>query len=116
METRIGSVVVDCGELELDRLVEFWRAALGYAVGVRSDGWCRLDDPRGRANLSFQVVPDPTPGKNKLHLDLYTADQAGEVERLLGLGATMHRRPEAGDDFVVLRDPGGNLFCVVAKG
>lgn len=116
MDVRIGSVVVDCGDLDLDRLVAFWQAALGYAVGERSEDWCLLDDPRGRVNLSFQVVPDPTPGKNKLHLDLYATDRQGEVERLLGLGATVHRPPEPGDDFVVLRDPGGNVFCVVAKG
>jgi len=116
MDARIGSVVVDCGEPEFDRLVAFWQAALGYVVGVRSEDWCRLDDPRGRVNLSLQVVPDPTPGKNKLHLDLSTADQPGAVERLLGLGATIHRRPEPGDDFVVLGDPAANLFCVVAKG
>ena len=36
------------------------------------------------------------------------------MERLLGLGATRHpREPEAGEDFIVLEDPEGNLFCVV---
>jgi catechol 2,3-dioxygenase-like lactoylglutathione lyase family enzyme len=116
VDIRIGSVVFDCSQGELDRLVAFWRAALGYELGVWSDDWRRLDDPRGRANLSFQVVPDPTPGKNKLHLDLYTTDQRGEVERLRRLGATIHRLPEPGDDFVVLKDPAGNVFCVVDKG
>ena len=115
MNIRIGSVVMDCGGADFAGLVTFWQAALGYTVGVRTEDWCRLDDPRGRANVSFQVVPDLTPGKNKLHLDLYTADQQGEVDRLLALGATIHRLPEPGDDFVVLRDPGGNLFCVVQK-
>ena len=49
-----------------------------------------------------------------MHLDLYTDDGAGEVERLLALGATRYER-EAGpaDDFVVLVDPDGNRFCVV---
>jgi phosphomannomutase len=39
---------------------------------------------------------------------------AGEVERLLALGATRYER-KAGpdDDFVVLVDPDGNRFCVV---
>jgi Glyoxalase-like domain len=33
---------------------------------------------------------------------------------MLAIGATRHpREPEAGDDFVVLEDPEGNLFCVV---
>jgi hypothetical protein len=48
-----------------------------------------------------------------LHLDLYTDDPEGEVERLLHLGATVYRPRESGEDFVVLADPEGNLFCVV---
>jgi hypothetical protein len=36
------------------------------------------------------------------------------VERLLGIGATRHpRTPEPGEDFIVLADPEGNLFCVI---
>ena len=50
-----------------------------------------------------------------MHLDLYTEDQAGEVERLIALGATeVHwdkRPPDA--DYVILADPEGNRFCVV---
>ena len=51
----------------------------------------------------------------RLHLDLYTDDQAAEVERLIALGATeIHwdKRP-ADADFVILADPEGNRFCVV---
>jgi hypothetical protein len=50
-----------------------------------------------------------------VHLDLYTPDQPTEVERLLGLGATRYdRKSSPDDDFVVLVDPDGNRFCVVA--
>jgi hypothetical protein len=38
------------------------------------------------------------------------------VARLLALGATRQDRvPEPGEDFTVLEDPEGNLFCVVDK-
>ena len=50
-----------------------------------------------------------------MHLDLYTDDQAAEVERLTGLGATFvrhNRDPE--DDYVIMTDPEGNEFCVCA--
>jgi Glyoxalase-like domain len=57
---------------------------------------------------SLQIPP-------RLHLDLYTDDQAHEVERLIALGATeVHwdkRPPDA--DYVILADPEGNRFCVV---
>ena len=65
---------------------------------------------------SLQVVPERRVGKNRLHLDLYTTDRDGEVGRLLEIGATIHARtPEPGEDFVVLEDPEGNLFCVIQK-
>jgi predicted enzyme related to lactoylglutathione lyase len=50
-----------------------------------------------------------------MHLDLYSDDQAAEVQRLAGLGASVvrhHEDPE--DDYVVMTDPEGNEFCVVA--
>jgi uncharacterized protein (TIGR00725 family) len=38
----------------------------------------------------------------------------GEVRRLEGLGARFVRDSEPGDDYVVMRDPEGNEFCVCA--
>ena len=74
-----------------------------------------LRDPEGRGpTVSLNLVPRRLMGRNWLHFDLYTDDREGEVKRLLKLGATRHRQtsdPE--DDFRVLRDPDGNLFCVV---
>jgi Glyoxalase-like domain len=111
---RVGSVVVDCNDF--DAMMAFWQEALHY---VHRDplepGWVVLRDPDGgNVNVSLQQVPEKRVGKNRLHFDLYTADQVGEVERLLGLGATRYpRTPEPGEDFVVLADPEGNLFCVI---
>jgi hypothetical protein len=49
-----------------------------------------------------------------LHLDLYTNNRDAEVERLIKIGATRYPwRYKTHDDFVVLEDPDGNLFCVV---
>lgn len=63
--------------------------------------------------LAFQKVDDPTPGKNRLHLDLAASDPAAEVERLVAAGATMvGRRGEEGFSWVTLKDPAGNEFCV----
>jgi predicted enzyme related to lactoylglutathione lyase len=72
----------------------------------------RPEGPR----LGFQKVPDPTPGKNRLHLDFSAADVDAEVSRLTAAGATEVGRHSIGDDFrwVVLADPDGNAFCVVS--
>src|SRR5262249_14284247 len=74
-------------------------------------------DPEGKGpNLSFQARDRRPRARSWIHLDLYTADQAAEVDRLLDLGATRYPwRYRPGADFVVLQDPGGNLFCVVSK-
>ncbi|MGI8644724.1 MAG: VOC family protein, partial [Nocardioides sp.] len=63
--------------------------------------------------LSFQKVPDATPGKNKLHLDLMAPDLEAEVDRLVGVGATLvERRGDENFRWVTLADPQGNEFCV----
>ncbi len=113
---KIGSVVIDCDDF--DAMFAFWQEALHYEPREPpEDDWVVLTDPEGQnVNVSLQVVPDEHSGKNRLHFDLYTDDQAGEVERLLGIGATRHDRvPEPDEDFIVLQDPDGNLFCVIDK-
>ena len=113
---RIGSVVIHTPEFE--RTVAFWQAALHYVPREQPhDGWAVLRDPTGRSpNLSFQARERRPRSRSWVHLDLYTADQEAEVERLLSLGARRYPwRYRPGADFVVLEDPGGNLFCVVSK-
>lgn len=113
---RIGSIVVRCHEY--DRMLAFWQEALHYEVEHTDPkgGFVILRDPGGRGpNLSLDQSSTRRIGKRGwLHLDLYTTNQQGEVERLLKLGATRYPwryRPDA--DYVVLEDPDGNLFCVV---
>ena len=114
---KIGSIVVRC--FEFDKMLGFWQEALGYVPREpEEDGWVVLCDPEGRGpNVSLEQVPEPLEplGKtSRVHLDLYTTDREGEVERLLGIGATRYPQEYSpDDDFVVLEDPDGNRFCVV---
>jgi catechol 2,3-dioxygenase-like lactoylglutathione lyase family enzyme len=113
---RIGSVVIDCNDF--DTMSAFWQEALRYVPRDPPEpDWVVLRDPNGNSvNVSLQRVPEKRVGKNRLHLDLYTDDPEAEIERLLGIGATRHTRtPEPDEDFVVLRDPEGNLFCIIDK-
>jgi len=113
---KIGAIVIHCHEF--DRTVAFWQAALNYVPREPAkDGWVVLRDPHGNGpNLSFQARDRTPRGRSWVHLDLYTANQQADVGRLVSLGATRYpRRYRPGADFVVLEDPGGNLFCVVAK-
>jgi catechol 2,3-dioxygenase-like lactoylglutathione lyase family enzyme len=113
---RIGSIVIDCNDF--DKMLAFWQQTLHYVPKEPAkSGWVILRDPEGRSpNISLNLAPKKRVGRNRLHLDLYTDNREGEVERLLRIGATKHRQryaPE--DDFRVLEDPDGNLFCVVQK-
>ena len=117
---RVGSVVIRCSRF--DEMRGFWQAALGYVPReAPRDGWVVLTDPTGTGpNLSLERVETsiaPAPDElSAIHLDLYTEDQKGEVERLLALGATRYPRETPDDaDFVVLVDPDGYRFCVVQK-
>jgi catechol 2,3-dioxygenase-like lactoylglutathione lyase family enzyme len=116
-EMRIGSIVVRC--YEFDRMLAFWREALHYVPREPvQDGWVDLHDPERRGpNVSLERFPEPLDriGKtSRVHLDLYTNDQEGEVERLVGIGATRYPQEyRLDDDFIVLEDPDGNRFCVV---
>jgi hypothetical protein len=117
---RVGSIVIRC--TRFDEMRVFWQAALHYVPReAPRDGWVVLTDPTGTGpNLSLERVDAPiAPASDELsaiHLDLYTDDQQGDVERLVALGATRypHQAPD-GADFVVLVDPDGYRFCVVQK-
>jgi Glyoxalase-like domain len=98
-------------------MLTFWQEALHYVPREPvKGGWVVLRDPDGKgSNLSLDQYPEKRSGKrSRLYLDLYTSDRETEVERLIGLGAKRYPwRYRRGDDFVVLEDPDGNLFCVV---
>lgn len=86
---RIGSIVLRVDDLR--RQTEFWQAALGYVRrdDGTSDDFVLLGPPDGDGpNLSLDQVRSELQIPPRLHLDLYTENQAGEVERLLALGAT----------------------------
>src|SRR4051795_6750287 len=83
--------------------------------GDEGDDEAGLRGPGGRW-LLFLKVPEAKTVKNRMHICLRPVDRSRdeEVERLLGLGATMVndlRRPDGG--WAVLADPEGNEFCVL---
>jgi catechol 2,3-dioxygenase-like lactoylglutathione lyase family enzyme len=115
---RIGSVVFRVDDLE--RQARFWEEALGYErrPGDSSDFVLLRPKDGVGPNLSLDAVPAEVQIPPRIHLDLYAEDQEAEVARLTALGASRvdwDRRP-ADADYVIMADPEGNRFCVVAKG
>jgi predicted enzyme related to lactoylglutathione lyase len=85
----------------------------GQVIVAAPGEFVMVTSPQG-LRLGFQKVPDPTPGKNRVHLDLHSIDRERDSARLIAAGATEVSRHAAGADFgwVVLSDPDGNVFCV----
>ena len=110
----IGSIV--WGVKDVFRAVEFWSAALSYKLKYpATEGWAILIPEDGKGiQLSLNRISSPKAKRH--HMDLFTEDQAREVERLIKLGATKKECNYAPDaDYVVLQDPDGNPFCVVQR-
>ena len=123
MAARITELVLDCRDPA--GLAAWWAEVLGYEViGTEDDGSVEIgppgQEPKGVVpTIVFGPVPEPTPGKLRLHLDLNATDrdQDAELQRLLALGAT---RVDVGQGplsdtmtWHVLADPEGNEFCLL---
>lgn len=99
------------------RIAQWWCQAFGVPPSPEDfpDDPAALCDLGHGPRLLFERVPEPKTVKNRAHIDILAGLRRDEeVERLIGLGASMyedHRRPD-GSGFVVLTDPDGNEFCV----
>jgi len=120
---RLREIVFDC--LDAPALARFWAAALdGYAIRaydaaevarLAAIGFTPETDPNVAVDgpgptLFMQQMPELSPARSRVHIDIEASDREAEVARLLQLGATLRERDE---DHSVLLDPAGNTFCVV---
>ena len=104
----IRQITFDCHDPS--KLAEFWSAATGCGIAANYGDFVVVDST---PTLGFQRVEDPTPGKNRMHIDGGGVDRETVVKRLKGLGATelgTHAAP--GLVWTVMQDPEGNEFCV----
>lgn len=113
----LAAIVVDA--VDPGPLARFWAEASGWQIHAESHVLATLYHPDGRPPaLDLVAVTDPTPGKNRVHLDVAPSaadDQDAEVERLRRLGAQPADVGQADDvTWVVLTDPEGNEFCVLS--
>ena len=109
---KIGAIV--WGVQDINRGVKFWSAALNYQLRREPDVDFSILVPKDNVGVQLSLNKVTSAKPKRHHLDLFTQDQAGEVERLLKLGATRVEwdyEPDA--DYVVLADPDSNTFCVV---
>lgn len=105
-------------------LSRFWATATGYLMVQREPDLFRLAHPGGHGLPHLLFLRGSPSGSGAVHLDLAADDPWTEAQRLIGAGGTLvdapqtgcaresGRRSARGIDWVVLRDPDGNEFCL----
>jgi hypothetical protein len=124
MASKFTELAIDCADPL--RLARFWCAVLDYEVQDEEGGIVTIGSPlvpEGKRRLgpvpptlTFAHVPEGKTVKNRLHIDVNPTDrdQDQEVRRLIDLGARRVDVGQGDQSWVVLADPEGNEFCVLA--
>lgn len=106
--SRLVATLVDVPHEAFDAEVAFWSGVLGRLPDrdPAEPDYADFGEPSPGAQFMVQRVDDEA----RMHLDIETDDVETEVQRLEALGA---RRVSRGEDWWILRDPAGLVFCVV---
>jgi len=106
----IGIDTADSAEAS-HRIAAWWAEVLGAHLVDDERGYSYVDRVPGAPydSLDFAPVPEPKTVKNRIHLDVTTAD----VDGLVAAGATVLRAKDDEIGWTVMADPDGNEFCVL---
>jgi catechol 2,3-dioxygenase-like lactoylglutathione lyase family enzyme len=113
-----ATVVIDCADP--GPLAEFYRTLTGWEVTYTDPDCVYLGDG-GAIQLGFQRVEGYQPpawpgGAKQAHLDFKATDVEQAVKAMVELGASRPEFQPGGDEWTVLADPEGHLFCVASAG
>ena len=116
MACRISEIVIEARDPGL--LAGFWAEVLGYVELGREGNAVVIGPPDGGPLpvLVLDHTNDAPRVKLPLHIDVSPTDrdQAGELARLLALGARPADVGQTGEEsWHVLMDPEGNEFCLL---
>src|SRR4051812_16108232 len=116
MATQLWGVVI--AALDPEAQARWWADALGWRAAPDDDSqdWTVESDDPAVPKLLFERVRDAKVVKNRLHLDLASADedaQLATVARLRAAGASDADIGQGKTAWVVLADPEGNELCVL---
>jgi hypothetical protein len=107
--SRLAAIGIDVPAELFDTTAAFWAGALGREPSREPPDDPYIDLGRhGGQQVFVQLIGEPS---RRLHLDIETDDVEAEVARLEQLGATKVTFIE--DGWWIMRDPAGNLFCVL---
>ncbi len=117
MTSALAVITIDAVNPEV--VADFWCAVLGWVVLEADEGIVSIGSADGSwPTIDVCPVPEAKTVKNRLHFDLRAdhTDQSAELQRLLDLGAKPVDVGQPADvDWIVLADPEGNEFCLLAR-
>lgn len=105
------ALVVDAADEQA--AAAWWADVLGARPSPGPEGlrrWLRVVPGLPFDVVKFVAVPEPKTVKNRWHWDLVS----GDIDALVGRGATVLRAPDGEVAWHVLADPEANEFCVSA--
>jgi predicted enzyme related to lactoylglutathione lyase len=109
-----SAVCIDSHDIRA--LAAWWSSVLGWPAEDTDEDDVALRAPAGAGpDWLFLAVPEDKVVKNRIHFDLTPDDQRAEVQRLVELGARHVDIGQGAETWVVLADPEGNEFCVLAS-
>jgi predicted enzyme related to lactoylglutathione lyase len=115
----LREIAIDCADPKA--VASFWSQVLDWPLVEDPQGYCWLS-ATGAVDappplLVFVVVPEPKTVKNRVHIDVNPSgcSQEEELKRLHALGAREVDVGQGEVPWVVLADPEGNEFCLLAR-
>jgi len=115
MSSTLSAVVFDCADAAA--VARFWSGVLERPVDDgASEQFASIAAAGGQAGAPtwmFIQVPEGKQVKNRVHVDLGSADLAAEAERVIKLGASrLADHEEGGIRWTTLADPEGKEFDI----
>lgn len=109
----LNTINIDVPAGAVEETVAFWSAALGATpLRTRMKQYTILENAAEPHRVVIQEIEEGPAG---VHIDVHTDDLDAEIERLVGLGASLvdpQWRDHPGQ-WVVMCDPAGIEFCLV---
>jgi predicted enzyme related to lactoylglutathione lyase len=109
----LNTINIDVPAAVAEQTVAFWSAALGATpLRTRMPQYTILENAADPNRLVIQAIEE---GPTGVHFDVHTDDLDAEIDRLVGLGATLvdAQWKDHPGSWVIMRDPAGNEFCLV---
>jgi predicted enzyme related to lactoylglutathione lyase len=114
MSPSFGQITFDCTNAAA--LAGFWSQLLDHPVDEEATEFFAtvgLRSPGQAPPLMFIKVPEAKETKNRVHIDLRSADWRDDAKRAVELGAThVAEYAEFGVEWASLLDPEGNEFDI----